>query len=257
MGIQGIFLSISRVFKCGKKTIHNEKKPEYRYYPILIFKLTITDFHLPTEVNLSVFNGFDIIQQTHVIQTGNFDQVEITSSTELREWLLKNHAQVESIWLVTFKKSVQDKYVSRWEVLDELLCFGWIDGIRRKLDDDRTMQLISPRRVEHWSKTYKDRVSVLIENNRMHKAGLRSIKDSKQNGMWDFMNDVDALIIPTDLSDALKNRKGAKPFFDSINDSSKRFVLRWIKLAKTSKTRQSRITKITELSAKGEKLPGS
>ena len=63
--------------------------------------------------------------------------------------------------MVTFKKSEADKYVSRWDVLDELICFGWIDGIRRKLDDNKTMQLISPRKVEHWAKTYKERAHAL------------------------------------------------------------------------------------------------
>jgi uncharacterized protein YdeI (YjbR/CyaY-like superfamily) len=62
--------------------------------------------------------------------------------------VIKNHTQKEIIWLVTYKTSAE-KYVSIDEVLDELLCFGWIDGIRRKLDLDRTMQLIAPRKVEH------------------------------------------------------------------------------------------------------------
>ena len=78
-----------------------------------------------------------------MIITENFDKVEITSQEELRSWLLKNHAQPESVWLVTHKKSEPDKYVSRWDVLNELICFGWIDGIRRKLDDKKTMQLIN------------------------------------------------------------------------------------------------------------------
>ena len=68
-------------------------------------------------------------------KTENFEQVEVTSASELRDWLLLNHSQKESIWLVTFKKEVPEKYVSVQEVLDQLLCFGWIDGIRRKLDD--------------------------------------------------------------------------------------------------------------------------
>lgn len=84
-----------------------------------------------------------------MIQTENFDKVEITSQEELRNWLMKNHKQTDSVWLVTYKKSSPDKYVSRWEVLDELICFGWIDGIRRKLDDQKTMQLISQRKAEH------------------------------------------------------------------------------------------------------------
>ena len=94
-------------------------------------------------------------------KTENFLQIQIISSAELHEWLLKNHTQKESVWLVTFKKAVPEKYVSVQEVLDELLCFGWIDGIRRKLDETRTMQLISPRKVEHWSQTYKVRFAKL------------------------------------------------------------------------------------------------
>lgn len=89
-----------------------------------------------------------------MIKTENFEQVEVKSVAELRDWLLQNHNQKESIWLVTYKKEVLDKYVSIQEVLDQLLCFGWIDGIRRKLDETRTMQLIAPRKVEHWAKTY-------------------------------------------------------------------------------------------------------
>jgi uncharacterized protein YdeI (YjbR/CyaY-like superfamily) len=74
-----------------------------------------------------------------MVKTENFAKVEITSQEELRSWLLKNHTQSESVWLVTYKKSEADKYVSRWDVLDELICFGWIDGIRRKLDDKKKL----------------------------------------------------------------------------------------------------------------------
>ena len=192
-----------------------------------------------------------------MVKTEKFDTLEITAPEELRSWLLRNHQQSESVWLVTYKKSELEKYVSRGEVLDELLCFGWIDGIRRKLDDKRTMQLISPRRVEHWARTYKERAAKLIDEGRMHKAGLQAIAASKSNGLWNFMDDVDNLIVPKDLSVALSKLEGAFDFFNAINDSSKRFVLRWIKLAKTDKTRKSRIAKIAQLSAKGEKLPGS
>jgi uncharacterized protein YdeI (YjbR/CyaY-like superfamily) len=192
-----------------------------------------------------------------MIKTENFDKITITSAKELRAWLLANHTQEESVWLVTYKKSVPQNYVSRWEVLDELICFGWIDGIRRKLDDDKTMQLISKRKVQHWAKTYKDRAAKLIEENRMHSSGLQSIEVSKTNGLWNFMDDVDNLIIPDDLAQELSKHDNATEFFHGINDSSKRFVLRWIKLAKTDKTRTKRIQEIARLSAKGEKLKGS
>ncbi len=192
-----------------------------------------------------------------MIKTENFLKIEISSSQELRAWLALNHQKSESVWLVTSKKSVSDKYVSTSEVLDELLCFGWIDGIRRKLDETRTMQMISPRKVEHWAKTYKDRAAKLINEGKMQFAGFKSIETSKTNGVWDFMDDVDKLIIPKDLNVGLDKYEGASVFFHTINDSSKRFVLRWIKLAKTEKTRIFRIEQIAMLSSKGEKLKGS
>ena len=192
-----------------------------------------------------------------MIKTENFIQVEVKSSSELREWLLMNHTQKESIWLVTYKKEITEKYLSVQEVLDQLLCFGWIDGIRRKLDQKRTMQLISPRKVEHWSQTYKLRFAKLEELGLIHQSGFNAVETSKKAGLWNFMDDVDNLIIPNDLQEALAINNEAKLFFDAINASSKRFVLRWIKLAKTDKTRVSRIEQIVQLSSKGEKLKGS
>lgn len=192
-----------------------------------------------------------------MIKTENFQKVEVTSTKELRQWLIEHHNQQESVWLVTFKKIVPEKYISTSQVLDELLCFGWIDGIRRVLDESKTMQLISPRKTQHWTKTYKQRAAKLIEQGKMMEAGHQSIKTSKENGLWQFMDDVDNLIIPIDLAKELSKNADAKDFFSAINDSSKRFVLRWIKLAKTEKTRNNRITQIAELSAKGEKLKGS
>lgn len=192
-----------------------------------------------------------------MIKTENFIQVEITAALQLREWLQKNHTQKESIWLVTYKKEVEEKYVSAQEVLDELLCFGWIDGIRRKLEKQKTMQLISPRQVQHWTKTYKDRFQKLEKEGRMTDAGRNTVLVSKQNGLWDFMDDVDKLIKPVDLIKSLEENPPALQNFDAINTSSKRFMLRYIKLAKTSATRLKRINEIALLAQEGKKLKGS
>jgi uncharacterized protein YdeI (YjbR/CyaY-like superfamily) len=189
-------------------------------------------------------------------KTENFIQVEVQSSAELREWLLHNHAQKESVWLVTYKKEVPEKYVSVQEVLDELLCFGWIDGIRRKLDDKRTMQLIAPRKIEHWAKTYKDRFAKLEAQGLVHQSGINSVMESKNAGLWNFMDDVDQLIVPEDLQLALKKNQAAYLFFDGLSASSKRFVLRYLKLAKTDETSKKRIIQIVTLSAEGKKVPG-
>jgi uncharacterized protein YdeI (YjbR/CyaY-like superfamily) len=189
-------------------------------------------------------------------KTENFDQIEVQSSSELRDWLLQNHTQKESVWLVTYKKEVPEKYVSVQEVLGELLCFGWIDGIRRKLDDKRTMQLIAPRKVEHWAKTYKERFAKLEEAGLVHQSGFDSVIASKKVGFWNFMDDVDNLIVPDDLQLALNNNQAAYLFFDGLSASNKRFVLRYLKLVKTDETRKKRIIQIVTLSAEGKKIPG-
>lgn len=189
-------------------------------------------------------------------KTENFIQIEIKSAEALRNWLLKNHSQKESIWLVTFKKEIQDKYVSIQEVLDELLCFGWIDGIRRKLDHERTMQLIAPRKVEHWAQTYKVRFAKLDNAGLVHQSGYDAVVASKKAGLWDFMDDVDHLIVPEDLTQALSENKPALEFFEKLSTSNKRFILRFIKLTKTEQTRKKRIFQVATLAAQNKKIPG-
>jgi uncharacterized protein YdeI (YjbR/CyaY-like superfamily) len=192
-----------------------------------------------------------------MVKTENFIQVEVSSAEQLREWLQHHYAQKESIWLVTYKKEIREKYVSTSEILDELLCFGWIDGVRRKLDEQRTMQLISPRQVQHWTKTYKDRFEKLEKEERMTDAGRQAVAISKQNGLWHFMDDVDALIKPQDFIECLESHSPAMQNFNAFGAASKRFMLRHIKIAKTEATRTKRIKEITLLAKENKKLPGS
>jgi uncharacterized protein YdeI (YjbR/CyaY-like superfamily) len=192
-----------------------------------------------------------------MVKTENFIQVEISSSEQLRDWLRKNHTKKESVWLVSYKKDIIEKYVSTNEILDELLCFGWIDGVRRKLDHEKTMQLIAPRQVQHWTKTYKDRFVKLETAGRMTDAGREAVLISKLKGLWDFMSDVDALIKPADFIKCLEENSPAISYFDAFGASSKRFMLRYIKIAKTASTRTKRIMEITLLAQQNKKLPGS
>ncbi len=187
----------------------------------------------------------------------DLEKVEVKSVKELRQWFEKHHGQKESIWLVTYKKNVPNNYVSIQEVLDEVLCFGWMDGRRMKLDDERTMQLLSPRKAQHWSKTYKDRVAVLTKVGRMHAAGLRAVETAKENGTWDFMNDVDALIKPDDLIEALEQSPPAMENYEAFPDSVKRDILRWIKMAKKPETRAKRIRETAELAAQNKRASGT
>ena len=111
-------------------------------------------------------------------------RVEIRSRAQWRSWLEQNHGQQDSIWLVSFKKHVGNKYVPQTELIDEALCFGWIDSLPRKLDDDRTMLRFSPRSSNSaWSKVNKEKAARLIEENRMHPAGLASIQTAKEKAI--------------------------------------------------------------------------
>ena len=190
-----------------------------------------------------------------MIQTENFAQVEVTSPNELYQWLDANHQQPESIWLVTYKKSVPEKYVANQVVLDELIAFGWIDGIKRKLDDERTLQLIAPRKMQAWARTYQERAARLEAEGRMQPAGRQSIEDSKLKGLWDATRDVDDLVVPPDLEKALLPVDEAKAYFMSAAPSYRRNVLRWLFLAKKPETRTARIDRIVAFCMRGERIP--
>lgn len=192
-----------------------------------------------------------------MISNERFEQVEVTSVTALRTWLQQHHQQSESVWLVTYKKLVPAKYVSVKEVLDELLCFGWIDGMRRQLDAQRTMQLISPRRSQHWSGTYKTRYAQLLAMGRVAPAGMEAVARSQAAGLWHLTDAADALEVPAGLRTLLQQQLGAHAFFEALPPSARRFALRWIALAKTDATRSRRMEQVANLAAAGRRVPGS
>ena len=178
------------------------------------------------------------------------DDLEITKTEQLWHWLAAHHGQAESIRLITWKAAHPDKYVSREAVLDALIAHGWIDGRRFVVDKDRTAQLIAPRQQQAWSQSYKDRAAKLEAEGRMQDAGRAVIAAGRASGLWDFFADVDALIVPEDLAAVLDIAK-----WEALAPSSRRNVLRWIKLAKTDPTRAKRISAAASATAKGEKLP--
>ncbi|GGB99539.1 hypothetical protein GCM10011363_15230 [Marivita lacus] len=131
---------------------------------------------------------------------------------------------------------------------------GQIDGRRLKLDDARTMQLISPRKQQAWAKTYKDCATRLKSEGRMHPAGLAAIAQAQQSGRWTESDPVDALLDPDDLVEALCTH-GAAGWWQASAPSYRRNILRWIASAKRPETRQARIAKVATLAAQGQKVP--
>lgn len=187
-------------------------------------------------------------QQSSIRRMDSYERVQVSSREEWRGWLKENHTQKENIWLVTFKKHVgNDKYLPYAEMVEEALCFGWIDSTCRKVDGDRTMHLLSPRKPKSmWSKINKDRVAKLIEQKLMTPAGLAKIDQAKQDGSWAFLDDIDAMVIPPDLATVLNKNKKAKGRFEAYSDWVKKQKLLFIKSAKQASTRVKRIRKVVE-----------
>lgn len=185
----------------------------------------------------------------------DFEWLEIESGEQLRRWLAENHERSEGLWLVHYKQHVVDKHVSWDEIVDEALCWGWIDSRARRVDEDRTAQALTPRRKgSRWSALNKQRVEALTADGRMMPAGLAAIERAKADGSWSAYDDVDALLIPEDLAAALAAEGEARAHFDGFSDSSKKALLWWIASAKRQETRRKRIVETARQAAKGVRV---
>lgn len=181
-------------------------------------------------------------------------RVEITSRAQWRAWLRANHRLTSSIWLVRYKKSDPDRYVPYDDVVEEALCFGWIDGLVRGLDERRSMLLLSPRKPgSGWSRLNKQRVARLITAKMMTPAGQAVIDRAKADGSWSALDASEAGLVPPDLKKALAATLGASRQFAGFSESSRRAILQWINAAKKPETRARRIAETARLAASGRR----
>jgi len=186
--------------------------------------------------------------------TDRFQKVFVDSETALWNWLEANHQSAASYLLVTWKKTDPTRYLSRDQILDGLLAYGWVDGRRYTLDDTKTMQLICKRQQQKWTESYRKRIEKLQANGRMKQAGLEMISIAQANGTWLADQDVDNLEIPSDLYTALHQKKGLD-WWEASAPSYRRNILRWLKSAKKAETRQKRCDIISDSSLAGQKIP--
>ena len=183
-----------------------------------------------------------------------FERVEVTTRAQWRGWLSANHRQIDSVWVVTFKKGASQPRVPYDDLVEEALAFGWVDSLPRKLDDERTMLLMSPRKPgSNWSAINKARVETMTEAGLMHPAGLAKIEQAKADGSWSALDAVDRLEGPADLAAAFAERSGSAEAFAAFPPSTRRGILEWIGNAKRPETRAARIAETAEKAARGER----
>lgn len=186
---------------------------------------------------------------THIKK--EFKQIEPKSRTAWRQWLQKNHTQTESVWVVIAKKESGLPTITNSELVEEALCFGWIDSVPNKLDGMRFKVLVSPRKAKsNWSQVNKERATRMIKEGLMQPAGQAMIDLAKKTGTWSALDSISALRLPPDLIQALNKNEKANRFFDLFPPSTKRGILEWIQNAKTEETRSKRITETVSLAAK-------
>lgn len=176
------------------------------------------------------------------------ERIQVESRDELRAWLRQHHTASSGLWLVTYKKQCGAKYLPYDDIVEELLCFGWIDSLPRKLDDERTMLWIAPRKPgSAWSKRNKERVAKLVTAGVMTPAGMEKIDAAQQDGTWNALDEVERLTIPPDLTAALAGYTAAAENFEAFPRSVRRGILEWIGSAKKPETRARRIEETARL----------
>ena len=175
---------------------------------------------------------------------------------EWRSWLKENHDRASVIWLIFYKKETRKPSVSYPDALDEALCYGWIDSLIKKFDEEKYARKFTPRKLESkWSDINKAKVEKLIVANRITQWGMAKINAAKENGMWDKPDRLEiGSEIPEELHSALRSEPEAKAFFDALAPSQRKRYIGWIVTAKRPETKTNRIKKSVKMLKGKQKL---
>jgi len=179
-----------------------------------------------------------------------------TGAGEWRRWLRKNHALSDGLWLRIFRNDSGVRTVTYAEALNEALCFGWIDGQKKKCDEKSWLQKFTPRRPRSlWSKRNRERVAQLIDEGRMAPAGLEQVEAAKEDGRWNDAYDAQsAMTVPDDFLDRLSESEEALAFFRTLNRANIYSIAWRLQTAKKPETRERRMQAILEMLARGKSL---
>lgn len=169
-------------------------------------------------------------------------------------WLKKNHASSDGLWLQIAKRGADLPSVTYAEAVEIALCWGWIDGQKKGLDDQHFLQRFTPRRARSvWSKVNVEKVAALIAAGRMQAPGLAQVEAAKADGRWARAYDgARTSVVPDDLLAELDAQPQAKAFFATINASNRYAVLWRIQTAVKPETRARRIAELVAMLARGE-----
>jgi uncharacterized protein YdeI (YjbR/CyaY-like superfamily) len=176
-------------------------------------------------------------------------------ATAFRRWLEKHHDTESEVWLGFYKAAAKKAGISYKDSVDEALCFGWIDGVRKGLDAESYVQRFSPRTAKsYWSAVNTKRAHELIAADRMHPAGQAAFdrRDAAATARYSFEREA-AELQPADLARFRKNSK-AWGYFESEAPWYRRVAVHWVVSAKREETRERRMATLIEVSRAGRRI---
>ncbi len=178
-------------------------------------------------------------------------------NNEWEQWLAQNHDMEKELWLVYFKKHTGKPCISYDDSVKTALCYGWIDGLVKRIDDECYMRKFTPRSNKSlWSESNKKRVAELLKEGRIKLPGLKIIEAAKKNGNWSKVihpPEVDT-ILSEEFKLALTKNPEANSFFDSLAANHKNQFIIWINMAKRPETKEKRIKESIDLLKSRKKL---
>jgi uncharacterized protein YdeI (YjbR/CyaY-like superfamily) len=177
------------------------------------------------------------------------------SSKDLSRWLKVNHSIESELWVKIFKKKTGIPSVTWNDVVIEILCWGWIDGVKKSIDDQAYLQRITPRKTRsNWSKRNTEHVERLISEGRITESGLVHVRAAKADGRWENAYVVSEMEVPEDFLAALESNPKAKQFFETLTKSSRYVIAYGLTSAKKPETRQRRFARFIDMLVREVKL---
>lgn len=174
-----------------------------------------------------------------------------------RTWLAQHHGTARGAWVASWRRGTGLPVVRYPELVEEALCFGWIDSMADTLDERRRLQLFTPRKPRStWTRLNRERVARLEAQGRMTDAGLHAVEVAKTNGWWTIYDRVEDLREPQELAAALDAAPRARREWDSFPPSARKLMLWWVISAAKPETRARRISAIIEAAEQGRRAQG-
>ncbi len=174
-----------------------------------------------------------------------------------RKWLQKNHNVKKEVELVYYKAHTGRTSIPYDDSVEEALCFGWIDGVIRRLDDEKFSRRFTPRKENsRWSELNKKRAKKMIREGKMTEAGMALIREAKQRGEWNAVPaEKREFEIPPFFKEALAKNKKASDYFDTLASTYRRHFVGWVSSAKKEETRMKRLAEALSCLEQNMKLP--